>query len=142
MSDEATPAERLVESVTELLRAGAVGTPAARARLAAALADLGSQLRRLSDDPSLGSATKSDDGSAPPLADLLRDVGAALGAPVEGALDADALAARLDALLGDVSGQRAAADDEVQARIRASAERAVAESLRRRGIEPRGSAGQ
>ena len=108
-----------------------------RARLASALVELGGELRRLADDASVRTPAGAA-GDAPPLAQLLREVGDALGTPIAEEEDTERLAARLDALLDGFTGDRAAEDDDMQARIRASAERAIAESLRTRGITPLG----
>lgn len=144
MTDARTPADRLVRMMWELLQAGGRGHESAesRARLATVLTDLGNELRRLAEDPRLRRGTggaAGDADPAPPLTQLLREVGAALGMRVEGEHDPERLAARLDELLEGFTGNRARADDENQARIRASAERAIAESLRQRGIRSLGS---
>jgi hypothetical protein len=133
MQTERTQVDRLAGLVMELLRSGATAdaSSATRAELATALTRIGDELRQLAEDPA---------GSRP-LAQLLRDVGAALGTPVETETDPERLAARLGELLDGFTGHESRAGDETQGRIRASAERAIAEALRKRGIEPLGSDG-
>jgi hypothetical protein len=142
MTEEARSVERLLAAMSELLHAGgsAETSADARSRLAQALIEFGGELRRLADDPGLRPiVTGTAEESAPPLAQLLREVGAALGTPIAEEPDTEALAARLDALLAGFTGARAPEEDEMQARVRASAERAIAESLRKRGITALGS---
>jgi hypothetical protein len=137
-------ADRLTAIVTRLLRASTREGDGIREReeLAASLVEIGRELKRLAADPRLsaGAACTADAaGTPPPLADLLREVGAALGTPIDEEADTETLAARLDALLAGFTGDRAPEEDEMQARIRTSAERAIAESLRKRGITALGS---
>jgi hypothetical protein len=142
MTEETRSVERLLAAMSDLLHAGgsAETSADARSRLAQALIEFGGELRRLADDPQLRPVeTPRVDDHAPPLAQLLREVGAVLGTPVDDEADPDALAARLDSLLHGFTGDRARDEDEMQARIRASAERAIAESLRKRGIPALGS---